>query len=88
MYFPAADLIAADLDQELALLDPDGAEVLALNASSRRIWFALPARTPDELANVLTSNFDVAPAQALKDIHSLIAALQGPGLVWYENDVS
>jgi Coenzyme PQQ synthesis protein D (PqqD) len=88
MCFPAADLIATDLEQELTLLDPDDGEVLALSASGRRIWFALPARTPDELANVLTSSLDVAPAQALKDIHSLIAALQGPGLVWYENDLS
>lgn len=88
MYSLAADLIATDLEQEFALLDPDDGEVLALIAPGRRIWFALPARTPDELANVLTSNVDVARAQALRDIHSLIAALQGPGLVWYEDDVS
>jgi Coenzyme PQQ synthesis protein D (PqqD) len=88
MYSPAADLIATDLEQERALLDPNDDDVLAPNASVRRIWFALPARTPDELANVLTSNVDVARGQALKDMHSLIAVLQGPGLVWYEDDVS
>jgi hypothetical protein len=62
--------------------------MLALTAADRRIWFALPARAPDELAKVLTSNCDILRAQALKDIHSLIAALQGAGLVWCDDDVS
>ena len=86
MFNSSADVIATDLEHELVLLDPRNGEMFALNATGRRVWFALPARTPDELAHVLTANFDVAPAQALKDVQSLIAALQGAGLVWYDDD--
>ena len=88
MYNASTDVIATDLEHELVVLDPRNGEMFALNGTGRRVWFALPARTPDELANVLLAEFDVTRTQALKDVHSLIAALQGAGLVWCDDDVT
>jgi Coenzyme PQQ synthesis protein D (PqqD) len=88
MYDSAPDVIATDLGYELVLLDPRNGEMFALNAAGRRVWLDLPARSPDELANVLVAVFDVARPQALNDVHSLIAALQGAGLVWCDDDLS
>jgi hypothetical protein len=36
---------------------------------------------------MLTTRFDVGTAQALRDVQSLVAALQGAGLVWSDDDV-
>lgn len=85
MYNPVPDVIATDLEHELVLLDPRNGEMFALNATGREVWFALPARTPDELANVLITRFDVTRTRALDDVYSLIAALQGAGLVWSDD---
>lgn len=82
----APDVIAQDLERELMLLDPRNGETFALNAPGRHIWYALPARMPDELANALVSTFGVTRARALEDVQSAIAALQGAGLVWCDDD--
>jgi hypothetical protein len=87
MYRTSADVIATDLEHELVLLDPRNGEMYALNEAGRSVWFAMPARSPDELANMLTTRFDVGTAQALLDVQSLVAALQGAGLVWSDDDV-
>jgi hypothetical protein len=88
MYRASPDVIATDLEHEVVLLDPRNGEMYALNATGRSIWFALPARSPDELANMLTTRFDVGRVQALRDVQSLVATLQGAGLVWSDDDVS
>lgn len=87
-YNASPDVLVTDLENELVLLDARAGEMYALNATGRRIWFALPARTSDELANALLAEFDVTRAQALDDAQSLIAALQGAGLVWCDDDVT
>jgi hypothetical protein len=56
--------------------------VYIFNAVGRDLWFLLQeSRSSEELANWLTSNYEVGEEQALSDVHSYLADLQDVGLV-------
>lgn len=55
--------------------------IFTLNEVGARILQTLETRsTPQEIAAVIVSEFDVAPAQALKDVTSFLQTLQKAGL--------
>lgn len=80
-YAHSADVIATDLGDELILLDPRNGEMFGLNACGRRVWQELPGRSVDQLAAVLSAEFDVGVAQAHDDVETLLAALLRAQLV-------
>jgi hypothetical protein len=83
-----ANAIVRDLENDHALPGPRDGEIHSLNPTWGRVWFTLPARTPDELANALLSKFDASRARALEDAQTLIAVLQGAGLVSSDDDLT
>ena len=81
MYDRATDVIATDLEQELILLDPRSSEMFSLNAAARCVWFALPARSVEEIADVLQNQFDVTPEIARHDAQLFLTRLTEAALI-------
>ena len=81
MYDRANDVIATDLDQELILLDPRNCEMFSLNAAARCVWFALPARSVEEIAGALQEQFDVTPEIARHDAQLFLTQLTEAALI-------
>lgn len=81
MYKSATDVIATDLEHELILLDPRNGEMFALNETGRCVWLALPARTVDDLASALNTEFEVTPIQAREDVQAFLVEMTDRGLV-------
>ena len=81
MFDRATDVIATDLEQELILLDPRSSEMFSLNAAGRCVWFALPARSVEEIADVLQNEFDVSPEIARHDAQLFLTRLTEAALI-------
>ena len=66
----------------LVLLDVHGGVVLASNAVGARIWQLLEARLGGvEIANRLTTEYDVSIERAQHDVTAFLTALEARGLV-------
>ncbi|MHA0036356.1 PqqD family protein [Deinococcus sp. PESE-13] len=80
MWEPNSAVLTTDLGDELVLMEPVRSVMFSLNETGRLLWNALPA---DEtaLGELLGRTYDLAPADALRDVQSLMAALAERGLV-------
>ena len=80
-YQPNPSVIETELPGELILLDPETEEMFSLNESGRAVWRAIPGRTVEEVAELLSGEYAVEAAAAAADVRALVARLTGAGLL-------
>ena len=74
---PRSDLTIEESDGELIVLDKDGGEVHQLNQSAALVWHGLiEGLGTDEIAELLTSAFDVDQKNAITDVKTTITQLR------------
>ena len=79
---PAADVISAEVDGELVLLNTTSGEYFGLNRVATHIWQAMShASTIGQLGAGLQATFDVDSVTALRDVAQLLDHLAESGLV-------
>jgi hypothetical protein len=71
------------VDGQAVLVDPEGVELLTLNAVGTQIWEALDGiREPADLTALLVGRFDgVTPDELERDITAFLAEISAAGLV-------
>ena len=82
-YRRADGVLSEMIGEKAALVNPEGTELLTLNAVGTIVWEALPeAREIDELvARVRAACDDVPDGQVAADVSSFLAELHRLGLV-------
>ena len=80
MWEPNSAVLTTDLGDELVLMEPVRSVMFSLNETGRLLWNALPADAA-ALAELLARTYDLAPADARRDVQSLMTALAERGLV-------
>jgi PqqD family protein of HPr-rel-A system len=76
------DVIAAEADGEMVVLDPDHGEFIELSRTAARIWTLLaePTTIP-ALCQRLTGLFDIDAAACRAEVEAFIATLRERGLI-------
>jgi len=71
-----------EVEQQAVLLDVESGEYFSLNDVGKRVWDLCDgALTVAQVADVICSEYDVAPDTALEDTGFLLENLAGAGLV-------
>lgn len=71
-----------EVDGEAILVDPLARQLRVLNPAGTFLWAQLEApRTAEELAALLTAEFDVTAGEARRDVEGFLAHLLGRKLV-------
>jgi hypothetical protein len=79
--------VAANLKEELALLDLSSGTYLGFNATAAHLWRLLDApKTLDELCNAMKAEFDVEADRCRREISSLLDRLSAAGMVGVVDD--
>ncbi len=74
--------MAADLDGETVLLDTQSGRYFGLNAVGTRVWaLANESRSVKDMVSVLSSEYEVPPAQLEQDVLNFLNSLEQRGLV-------
>ncbi len=70
------------IDGEVVIISPEQSVVHELNATASFIWLhANGERTPEEIAELLTAEYDVTPEEAVADTRTLVAQLEAKRLL-------
>ncbi len=78
----AADVVAADLGREKALLSMADGVYYGLNPVGAMIWdLVQEPRSVEELRDAVVARYEVEPARCEKDVLAVLAKLSGWGLV-------
>ena len=81
-YRRAADLMEAELGDELVALDPDGGLCFGFNSVAASVWRHLEQpKTFEQLRDALIDEYDVEPDQCARELSELLAELAEKGLV-------
>lgn len=76
------DAVSADLGDELAVLNLESGSYLGFNATAAYLWRLLEEpRSLDELCKAMTAEFAVDTAGCRESVATLLAKLEGDGLV-------
>jgi hypothetical protein len=78
---PHGDIISRMLDGEAVILDLTSGEYFGLNETGARIWELLEQHDSDEIARMLSQEFDVARDEAAAAVDGLIQQLLDKKLV-------
>jgi hypothetical protein len=79
---PAADVISAEVDGELVLLNTTSGEYFGLNRVATYIWQAMAEQpTVSEIGAGVQATFDVDASTAFHDLTQLLDQLAESGLV-------
>ena len=71
-----------EFDGELIILDLERGDYFGLDEIGARMWTELTAgRSPRQVAELLSREYDVEPAQLLSDVVSLVQELLDRGLL-------
>ena len=83
VYIARATAIAARvLDGEMMIMSARDSTLFTLNPIGTVIWQAADGKTSlDEIATKLCAEFEVEPAEALKDVESFVDELAGHGIL-------
>lgn len=78
----APGVAARIVEGDAVIVQPGEGLVTVLNPVGSRIWERMETpRTPRELAEALSAEFEVSPDQALSDVLEFLADLRDKGLV-------
>ncbi|WP_431860935.1 PqqD family peptide modification chaperone [Azospirillum sp.] len=78
----AADVLAAEVDGEMVMMDVEKGVYFGLDAIGTDIWKRLEApATAAELADTLSRDYDADPATIERDVLALLSSLSEQGLV-------
>ena len=82
MYERAADLLEAELADEILALDPKGGSCFGFNPVAASVWRRLerPASF-DDLRRALLHEYEVSDEQCTQELKELMKAMIGHGLV-------
>jgi hypothetical protein len=79
---PSPNVRAREFEGELVLLDLASGEYFSLNETGLRLWNGIAqGRSADQIAESIAAEYDVTPANALKDVEQVVAELLRRGLV-------
>lgn len=83
IFIAREDVVASDMGKDWALLDLETSVYYTLNATGARIWARLQdgGATPEELVEVLISEFEVDDATCQKDVSAVLKQLMDADLV-------
>jgi len=81
-YVRRPDLVAANLGDELAVLDMSKSAYLGFNATAAQVWRLLQEpRSLDELCAALNAEFDVDAQRCRQEVEALLQKLQSAGMI-------
>ena len=82
VYERLADLMEAELGDELVALDPDGGKCFGFNNVATSVWRHLEEpKTFDQLRDALLEEYDVDQEQCTRELKELLDDLSEKGLV-------
>lgn len=83
VFSPKPGVVACELGNGLALLDPDSGIYYSLNDVGRFLWQQLSRgpSTSGTLCSVLLDHYDCAAESALNDVNAVLIALRSADLV-------
>ncbi len=68
-----ADIVRRNVEEELVLFDPENQRAHFLNPTADLIWELCDgARSVENIAEKVTSRFEVAPARAMEDVRGTL----------------
>ncbi|NBB76807.1 MAG: PqqD family peptide modification chaperone [Bacteroidetes bacterium] len=74
--------LASAIDDELVMFDANAGQYYGLNSVATAVWNQLEtAKTVDELAQELTTGFDISKEACLNDLLDFLPELQKKGLI-------
>jgi hypothetical protein len=82
VYRRAAELLEADMNDELVALEPRAGTCFGFNASAAAVWRLI--ETPKSFAEIrdsLLSQYDVGSDQCSQELQELLDAMKAEGLV-------
>lgn len=78
----SADVLAAEVDGEMVMMDVERGVYVGLDAIGTDIWKRLEAPAmAAELASILSEEYDADPATIERDVLALLSSLTEQGLV-------
>lgn len=81
-YKRAAELMEAELGDELVALDANAGECFGFNSVATSVWRQLDQpRSLEQIKDALLREYDVDPDQCERELHELLDDLSGKGLV-------
>lgn len=82
VYRRAADLIEADVGDELVALDVKAGEYFSFNPIARSVWHRLSTpQSFDDLRGGLLGEYDVSVQQCARDLEQLLDDMVAEGLI-------
>lgn len=82
IYRRSADLMEAEVGDELVALDPDKGACFGFNSVATSVWRALDrARTFAELRDGLLNEYSVDPDQCSAELRELLVDMEARGLI-------
>jgi hypothetical protein len=82
VYRRAADLMEADLGEELVALDPKGGECFGFNPVATAVWRSLEQpKSFEQLRDELLGEYDVGAEQCSAELRGLLDDMRDKGLV-------
>ena len=82
VYERAAELMEAELGDELVALDPDGGKCFGFNAVAASVWRHLAEpRTCKQLREALLEEYEVDPDECAAELERLLDDLTQKGLI-------
>jgi len=82
VYKRRAELMEAELGDELVALDPSAGECFGFNSVATSVWRELQQpRTFDQLRDALLDQYEVEPGQCAQELEELLDDLAAKGLV-------
>ena len=82
IYRRTAELLEADVSDELVALDPVNGQCYGLNSVAKDVWRKLETpKSFDELRSALLDEYDVGVEECTSDLEGLLSDLQAKGLI-------
>lgn len=76
------ELIEAELDEDLVMLDVEQGKYFALNSIGKRIWELLSeARTKEELMTILLNEYEVEPKLCEEELSIYLKSIKKANLL-------
>ena len=89
MYARAADLLEAELGEELVALEPKRGECFGFNEVATCVWRMLDQpRSFESLTQGLLAQYEVDPGECERDLTALLAKLREMDLIRYDPENS
>lgn len=81
VFLPSQNAAYRQIGEDVVVVDTLNSRMLTLNKTGSQIWMMLSGRSVEEIAVVLTQNFEVDADRVIQDIHQFLADLIERGLV-------